>query len=93
MHSSGPDVLKALGLPNKNVLDRAFTAGAVPADSQMPGFHRSIISGVPVMRTYHYPAEELHGGRPAREIDRDEEQELFDSISSRTKSAGMMGLL
>ena len=68
--TTGPELLTKLGLPNKSVMNRAFTAGAVPEDSRMPGFHRSFIKGVPVMRSYHYPAQ----------LNDYDEQTLFDLV-------------
>ena len=71
--TTGPELMTKLGLPNRSVMNREFTAGAVPEDSRMPGFQRSFIKGVPVMRSYHYPAQ----------LNDYDEQTLFDLVGHR----------
>ena len=70
--STEPEVLKALGIVRTSALKSAFNKNKLSEDPQIPNFHRSVINGVRVMRSFHYPAPVLDYG----------EQELFDIVAS-----------
>ena len=70
--STEPEVLKSLGIVRASALKSAFNKNKLSEDPQIPNFHRSVINGVRVMRSFHYPAPVLDYG----------EQELFDIVAS-----------
>ena len=57
--STAKEVISALGLPNISTLNREFNEGKFVEDSKMKNFHRAIVRGVPVMRSFHYPEVSL----------------------------------
>ena len=65
------EVISKLSLGGRAELNRAFKAGKIAPDPDMPGLVRSIIQGEPIMKTFHYdpglpPKTKVHTGPSTR---------------------------